>query len=78
MVFFGSLSHIGTPSRDGGAQTLDPGDLTGLRLGTVLAASPDTSLRLGLDVSRSGRTRLNGAKLVGSDVTLGGLDVGVL
>lgn len=77
MVFIGSLSYAWQGSRDDGPQRLDPGNVLGLKLGTVLAASPETSLRFGLDVSRSRQARLNGLALPGSEATVGLFELGV-
>jgi hypothetical protein len=44
---------------------------------TLLAASPQTSLRTGVDLSRAGRTRVNGMTLPGSDTSIASLQFGL-
>jgi hypothetical protein len=77
MVFFGTLSYAWPRSLDDGSVRVDPGNVVGLRLSTALAASPETSMRFGLELQRAQRARLHGAELPGSEATLGLLELGV-
>jgi len=73
VVFLATVSYAWTPARSHEGSDINPGDALGLRLMTLLAASPQTSLRTGIDLSRAGRTRLNGVALPGSDTSLASL-----
>lgn len=55
---------------------IEPGDLFGLSLGVLLAASPDTSLRVTLDQVRVQEVRVDGVDVSGSDAVIGSLTVG--
>lgn len=77
MVFFGGVNLSRYGARAGEAGRLAPGNGVGMRVGALLAASPDTSLRASLDLSRNGRSRLNGAALPGTDTLNGVLELGL-
>jgi len=77
MVFYGSLTQAWRLGRTIAGLDIEPGNVTGVKLGTILAASPETSLRLAFDVSRAGRTRVNGQKAPGSDTSVGVLELGL-
>jgi hypothetical protein len=77
LVFFGGVSYIGYQSHNYSGNDIEPGDGAALRFGAILAASPDTSLRASIELSRYGNTRLNGASVPGSDLVLGVLELGV-
>jgi hypothetical protein len=77
MVFYGTVTQAWRLSRTISGLDIDPGDVTGFKVGTILAASPETSLRLALDVSRAGRTRVNGQKAPGTDASVGVLELGL-
>jgi hypothetical protein len=73
LVFVGALGYERAFERDG----VRPGDEISATLGTVLATSPDTSLRFLLTQSFRGDTELRGADVPGTDrvattLTLGG------
>lgn len=76
VVFFGGLSHAFNRERRIAGRLVDPGDSTGVRLGSIIALSPDTSLRLGLDVSRSRDIRLDSSAVAGSGTVLGEFSTG--
>jgi hypothetical protein len=63
LVFVGGVSYTGVLERD----NVDPGDEFGFSVGTVLAASPETSLRSFLNQTFTSRTELAGQTLSGSD-----------
>ena len=76
-VFFGSLSYTAYRSREYGGNDIDPGNGVGLRFGAILAASPETSLRAGLDFSRTTDTRLDEASIPGSSAVSAVLELGL-
>jgi hypothetical protein len=77
LVFFGTASYSSVLERRHGGAEIDPGDSIGLKLGTMLAASPRTSLRGGFEVNRSGRTKIDGNAIPGSDTALATLQFGL-
>jgi hypothetical protein len=77
LVFFGTASYTWVLERRHGDFEVDPGDAVGLKLGTILAASPQSSLRVGFDANRSGRTKFNGVERPGSDAVVATLQFGL-
>jgi hypothetical protein len=77
LVFFGTATYTWALERRHGDFEIDPGDAVGLKLGTILAASPQTSLRVGFDANRSGRTKFNGVERPGSDAVVATLQFGL-
>jgi hypothetical protein len=77
LVFFGTASYNRVFDRQRGGVDVDPGDAFGLKFASLLAASPDTSLRAGFDVTRSGRSRVAGSAVAGSDATVGLVELGL-
>jgi len=77
LVFFGTASYTSVRERRHGGAAIDPGDSVGLKLGTMLAASPRTSLRGGFELARSGRTKINDAEIRGSDAAVATLQLGL-
>jgi hypothetical protein len=77
LVFFGTASYSRVFKRERSGSDVDPGDAIGLKGGTLLAASPENSLRASLELSRVGRTRIAGMDVPGSDTTVGILEVGL-
>jgi hypothetical protein len=78
LVFFGGVSYTAYRARDQAAGHTEPGASTGIRLGTMLAASPQSSLRIGVDLARTLRTRVNGTALAGSETLSGVVELGVV
>lgn len=72
LAFFGSLSYEKTFEED----DLDPGDRIGVSIGTVLAASPDTSLRASLRQEFTGDAEFEGNELDGTDQMAATLSIG--
>lgn len=74
LAFTGTLFYEYAFENDG----IDPGNEYGVGLGVSLAASPDTSLSLGLQQSFTEETRIDGlgGDIAGSDQTAGVLTVG--
>jgi len=77
LVFFGTASYTSVLERSHEGAEIDPGDPIGLELGTVLAASPRTAIRGGFELSRGGRTRINGVAIPGSDPAIATLQFGL-
>ena len=77
LVFFISPSYTWVFERDKSGFNVDPGDAVGLKAGTLLAASPDTSLRGSFEISRVSRTRVDGQHVPGSETTIGILELGL-
>jgi outer membrane putative beta-barrel porin/alpha-amylase len=76
LVFFGTASYTAVRGRSYGGAEIEPGNSIGLKLGTILAASPRSSLRGGFEMSRSGRTQVDGASIPGSDAVIATLQFG--
>ncbi len=72
LAFFATASYETTLEKD----QIDPGDEVGVSLGTALAASPDTSLRLGLDQRFVRKTKLAGQAIDGSEQVAASLNLG--
>ncbi len=77
LVFFISPSYTWVFTREMGGIDVNPGNAIGLKAGTLLAASPETSLRASFELSRSARTRIATQDVAGSDATLGLLELGL-
>ncbi len=77
LVFIGSASYTGIFERERGGSDVDPGDAWSLKVATILAASPETSLRAAFEVTRFARTRIGGASVAGSDATAAALEFGL-
>jgi outer membrane putative beta-barrel porin/alpha-amylase len=77
LVFFGTASYTSVRARSHGGAEIDPGNSIGLKLGTMLAASPRTSIRGGFELNRSGRTKIDGATIPGSDAAVATLQFGL-
>jgi hypothetical protein len=76
LVFFGSWSYAATLARMRDGSKVDPGDSVGIKGGALLAASPETSLRAGFDLSWFGRTKVGGVSIPGTDGTVAVLELG--
>jgi hypothetical protein len=77
LVFFGTASYTSVLERRHSGADIDPGDSVGLKLGTMLAASPRTSIRGGFELNRSGRTKVNDVSRPGSDTAVATLQFGL-
>lgn len=76
LVFFGSYSFTHAFAANHGGLRVDPGNSHGLRFGTALATSPDTSLRAAFNVTFYDTTNVGGVALAESDDPLALLEVG--
>jgi hypothetical protein len=77
LVFFGAASYTAILERERSGSDVDPGNALTLKAGTILAASPETSLRVAFEVGRFARTRIGGSSVAGSDATVGILELGL-
>lgn len=77
LVFFGTASYSRIFERERSGVDVDPGDAVGIKAGTLLAASPETSLRAAIDLSRVGRTHVAGSAVPGTDGTVGIVELGL-
>jgi hypothetical protein len=72
LAFFGSVAYEKTFEED----DLDPGDRIGISIGTVLAASPETSLRASLRQDFIGDAEFEGDTIEGTDQVAASLSIG--
>ena len=72
LAFFGSVAYEETFEED----DLDPGNRIGISIGTVLAASPETSLRAALRQDFIGDAEFQGETLEGTDQVAATLSLG--
>jgi hypothetical protein len=71
LVFFGTYSYAHNFSDRKGGVEVDIGDSHEIRFGTILATSPDTSLRAAFDLTFFEKTRFGGRSLSGTDEPAG-------
>jgi hypothetical protein len=76
LVFLGSLSHSINFSTTAGGARFNPSDTTSASFRTILATSPNVSLRAGFLLARTGSTALDGTTIPGSKQTLALLELG--
>ncbi len=76
VVYVGGLSYAANLTRRIGGARIDPGDAIAMRAGALIALSPDTSLRLGLDLGRTQDAARDGAVLAGSSAVVGEFSAG--
>lgn len=72
LIFTGNLSYEYAETRD----NFQPGESISLSMGTVLAASPETSLRFALNQTLLSEFEINNQKISGSDRLIGSLSLG--
>jgi Putative MetA-pathway of phenol degradation len=72
LAFVGSVSYAKTFEHD----DIEPGDELGFALGTVLAASPETSLSFFFNQTFADDTKIDGDTINGSDQVIGTLSIG--
>jgi len=76
LVFYGGLSYASPRPRNAGGERVAAGNTLGLRLGSALAASPDASVNIGLNLAFVDDARRNGQPVPDSDTVLGTFQVG--
>lgn len=76
LVFLGGASYSYVFNNTTGGNNFEPGDQIEWRLGTILAASPDTALRFLFDSTFIDKSKFNGVTLAGSDRVLSTLEIG--
>jgi hypothetical protein len=69
LVFVGSLSHSWGRAETVEGASVRTGAADGVILRAILAASPEVSLRTGLALTRTGKTRINGIGIEGTRTT---------
>jgi hypothetical protein len=72
LAFVGNVSYAKTFEHD----DIEPGDEVGFALGTVLAASPETSLSFFFNQTFADDTKFDGDRINGSDQVIGTFSVG--
>jgi hypothetical protein len=72
LAFVGSVSYAKTFEHD----DIEPGDEVGFALGTVLAASPETSLSFFFNQTFADDTKFDGDRINGSDQVIGTFSIG--
>jgi hypothetical protein len=77
LLFYGGFSYAVPIARDISGNRVSPGDALGVRLGGLLAASPETALNLGLNIGFIKPEHVNGQAVADSDTVLGTLQIGV-
>jgi hypothetical protein len=77
LVFYGTLSYTAYRARRINEIEFEPGRSVGLRFGGILAASPSTSLRGGIDLNRHDGLSFAGEKTSGSDELIGVIEFGL-
>lgn len=77
LVFFGTASYTRVLARRHDDAQIAPGNSVGAKLGTMMAASPRTSIRGAFEVGRTGRTEVNGVVIRGSDTAVATLQIGL-
>lgn len=76
LVYYGNVSYAVARPRTINDVRLRPGDTLGVRLGSILAASPHSSVSLGLNLAFVGESEANAQDVPDSDTVLGTLQVG--
>lgn len=74
LVFTAGLQYTKSLANHG----IEPGDVYTPSAGVLFAVSPETSLRVAMQLALAGRTKLNNAFIPGSDQTAGIIEFGVL
>lgn len=71
LIFTANLSYEYAKAK----HSVQPGESLGFSIGTVLAASPETSIRIALNQTFVGETEINNQKIFGSDRVIGSLSL---
>ena len=77
LMLYGGISYSAPLSRQVGGDDVAPGDTLGLRFGTILAASPETAVNLGLNLGFVRPAQVNGRTVTDSETVFGTLQFGV-
>jgi hypothetical protein len=76
LVYFGGVSYATPRPREVAGLRVQPGNTVGVRGGAVLAATPDTSVNVGLNLGFGGATQVNGERISDSDTVSATLQLG--
>jgi hypothetical protein len=77
LVFFGTLSYTAAVGRRSSHVEVEPGDVLGVKLGSLLAASPQTSLGVALTLAFVDELKLRGRSVRSTDQTIGVVELSV-
>lgn len=77
LVLVAGVSYSVPFARQVAGTEIAPGRSLGLRMGGILAASPETSISLGLNLSSAAATRIGGVDVPDSDMVFGTLQIGL-
>lgn len=77
LVFYATGSYARTFTDDVGGRKIRPGDVVGAKAGTILAVTPDTSLRFGLNAAYAMEAEVDGTSVPGSDSFSATLEFGL-
>jgi hypothetical protein len=77
LMLYGGMSYATPLQRRVSGNEIAPGDTLGLRLGALLAASPETAVNFGLNLGFVRPTEVNGQAVADSDAVAGTLQLGV-
>ena len=76
LVYFGSASYSAPRGRDISGVRVELGNAVGLRGGAILAATPHSSINVGLNLASVAASRVDGQRVSDSDTVLGTLELG--
>lgn len=75
-VFFGGIGYTGGFSRRIEGTLVEPGGIASVRVGSVIALRPDTSMTVGLELDRTRTAKADGAGVPDSRTSQGLLQIG--
>lgn len=75
LVYYAGLSYAWPHARNVDAVEVEPGQSLGVRLGSILAATPEASVSAGLNLSFVRALRVDGERVPDSDTVLGTLQI---
>jgi hypothetical protein len=77
LVFLATAAYATTLPAEKRGIDIDPGEVVAFKLGGILAASPATSVSIGLNMAFSGRVEIAGRRVRGTDRVIGLIEIGV-
>jgi len=77
LVHYATVAYADARARRIEGAYVDPGNTLGFRLGTILAASPGSSLTLGVNLAFVDSARVDGQSVPGTDTVSGTLQIGL-
>lgn len=76
LVYFGGISYAAPRAREVAGERLQPGHTWGLRGGAILAATPETSVNVGVNLGFVAAAVVEGQRVADSDTVLGSFQLG--